>query len=156
MTNNDILRRLRYALDISNVEMLALFGATHCTIEPDALIGLLKKDTEEGHLECSDTLLNSFLDGFILRKRGSREGGTGQATHSEQLNNNIILKKLRIALNLRDDDLITILKLAGVNVSKSELGALFRNRDHKNFKACGDQFLRNFLKGLTVLRRPSP
>jgi uncharacterized protein YehS (DUF1456 family) len=71
------------------------------------------------------------------------------------MSNNDILKKLRVALQLRDDQIVDILKLVNFNVSKAEIGALFRNEDHPNFKPCGDQILRNFLNGLVIhLRGP--
>ena len=69
------------------------------------------------------------------------------------LTNNDILKKLRIALELKDEDIIHILKLADFTVSKSELSALFRKDDHPNYVACGDQLLRNFLQGLIIYKR---
>ncbi len=73
------------------------------------------------------------------------------------MNNNDILKKLRVALKLRDDDIIHILGLVGFVITKSEIGALYRNEDHPNFKPCGDQLLRNFLNGLIIhLRGPMP
>ncbi|HEX7413977.1 MAG TPA: DUF1456 family protein [Bacteroidia bacterium] len=72
------------------------------------------------------------------------------------MTNNDILKKLRVALKLRDDDVIHILKLVDFNLSKSELSALYRKDDHPNYKECGDQLLRNFLNGLIIhLRGPS-
>jgi len=67
--------------------------------------------------------------------------------------NNDILKKLRIALNLKDTDIIDILKLADFDISKSELSALFRSEDHRNYKECGDQILRRFLNGLIIRNR---
>jgi uncharacterized protein YehS (DUF1456 family) len=71
------------------------------------------------------------------------------------MSNNDILKKLRVALQLRDDQIVDILKLVNFDVSKAEIGALFRNEDHPNFKPCGDQILRNFLNGLVIhLRGP--
>ena len=71
------------------------------------------------------------------------------------MSNNDILKKLRVALQLRDDQIIEILKLVDFNITRSELGALFRKEDHPNYKNCGDQILRNFLNGLVVhLRGP--
>jgi uncharacterized protein YehS (DUF1456 family) len=71
------------------------------------------------------------------------------------MTNNDIMKKLRVALQLRDDQIVDILKLVDFTVSKAELGALFRNEDHPNYKACGDQILRNFLNGLVIhLRGP--
>ena len=73
------------------------------------------------------------------------------------LNNNDIFKKLRVAHKLRDDDIVTILQLVNFNVTKSELGALFRNENHPKYVECGDQILRNFLNGLIVhLRGPMP
>lgn len=69
------------------------------------------------------------------------------------MTNNDILKKLRIALELRDTDIIEILKLADFEVSKSELSALFRKEDHPNYKECGDQLLRRFLNGLIIRNR---
>ena len=71
------------------------------------------------------------------------------------MSNNDILKKLRVALHLRDDDIIKILKLVDFNISRSELGALFRAEDHPNYVDCGDQILRNCLNGLVIhLRGP--
>jgi uncharacterized protein YehS (DUF1456 family) len=73
------------------------------------------------------------------------------------LTNNDILKKIRVALELRDDDVINILKLADFEISKSELSALYRKPDQPNYKECGDQLLRNFLNGLIIYKRgPMP
>ncbi len=69
------------------------------------------------------------------------------------MTNNDILKKLRIALELKDTDIIEILKLADFEITKAELSALFRNPDHRNYKECGDQILRNFLNGLIIRNR---
>lgn len=154
MNNNDILRRLRYALDISNPVMIDIFQLSGCTIEQTTLIKLLKKEEEEEFISCSNPLLSFFLDGLIIHKRGRRESDAGLAPKPDaSLNNNAILKKLRIALDLKEDDMLAIMALAGVKISKAELSALFRNKDHKHFKECGDQFLRNFLQGLTVRNR---
>ncbi len=158
MTNNDILRRLRYALDISNPGMVEIFKLSGCNIEQPTLIKFLKKEDEEDYIECSNPLMTFFLDGLIIHKRGRRESSTEQVSKPPaELTNNTILKKLRIALDFKEDDMIAIMKLADITLSKSELSALFRNKGHKNFKECGDQFLRNFLKGLTIrLRNTNP
>jgi len=66
------------------------------------------------------------------------------------MSNNDILKKLRVALHLRNDEIIEILKLVNFNTSKSELGALFRKEGHPKYMECGDQILRNFLNGLII------
>jgi uncharacterized protein YehS (DUF1456 family) len=154
MNNNDILRRLRYALDISNPTMIEIFQLSGCSIEQPTLIKLLKKEEEEEFIACSNPLMSLFLDGLIIHKRGRRESATGEAPKPDaSLNNNAILKKLRIALDLKEDDMIAVMGLAGIKISKSELSALFRNKGHKHFKECGDQFLRNFLQGLTIRNR---
>lgn len=73
------------------------------------------------------------------------------------MSNNDIMKKLRVALKLRDEEIVAICALVDFKISKSELGAIFRNEDHPNFKPCGDQFLRNFLNGLVIhMRGPMP
>lgn len=73
------------------------------------------------------------------------------------MTNNDIMKKLRVALQLRDDDIVKIMELVDFKVSKSEINALFRKEGHPNYMECGDQFLRNFLNGLVIhLRGPMP
>lgn len=154
MTNNDILRRFRYALDISNPKMLEIFRLAGHEIDQAELISMLKKEDDDGFLPCGNSLLEGFLDGLIIQRRGPREGAPTEGVRSgEPLSNNVILRKLRIAMELKDDDMVGIMKLAGITVSRGELGAFFRSRGHKNYKQCGDQFLRNFLKGLTSRHR---
>lgn len=154
MTNNDILRRLRYALDLSDPATISIFRLSGHNITQSDLINILKKEEETGYLDFSNTLMTLFLDGLIIHKRGERDAASVQTGKVDaQLTNNLILKKLRIALELREEELIAIMKLADAVISKAELSALFRNKDHKNFKECGDQFLRNFLKGLTIRKR---
>lgn len=153
MNNNDVLRRLRYALDISNPVMIEIFQLSGCSIEQSTLIKLLKKEEEEEFIACSNPLMSLFLDGLIVHKRGRRESDTEPPRPDASLNNNAILKKLRIALDLKEEDMLAVMGLAGVKISKAELSALFRNKGHKHFKECGDQFLRNFLQGLTIRNR---
>ncbi len=154
MTNNDILRRLRYTLNINDSTMIEIFKLADHEIEQSNLTGLLKKEDEEGFVNCSDDVLGYFLDGLILHKRGRKEIKPGETRKPDsRLTNNTILKKLRIALELKEDDMLEILKLDNVDISKSELMALFRKEGHKNYKECGDQFLRKFLKGLSIRYR---
>ena len=154
MTNNDILRRLRYALEIKDSKMIEIFKLSDHSIAKSDLIDLLKKEEEEGYVECSDVVMELFLDGLIIHKRGKREMMPGQVeTQDSPLTNNVILKKLRIALKFREDDMLSTLKLAGMSLSKSELSALFRKEGQRHYKECGDQILRIFLKGLTTRLR---
>lgn len=150
MTNNDILRRFRYALDISDVAMIELFKLGGHALDKAALNALLLNEDDAGYVACRDTVMSAFLDGLILKKRGPKAGESKPAPVADtRLRNNVILKKMRIALNLNEDDMLAILQLADVTISSSELSALFRRRDHKHYKECGDQFLRSFINGLT-------
>ena len=154
MTKNDILRRVRYALNINDLTMLEIFRLSGREIDQSGLLNLLKKENEEGYVDCSDKVIGFFLDGLIIHKRGRQEIKPDQEKKSgPRLTNNAILKKLRIALELKEDDMVGILKLADIDISKSELTALFRKEGHRNYKECGDQFMRNFLKGLTARNR---
>jgi uncharacterized protein YehS (DUF1456 family) len=157
MTNNDILRRLRYALDLDNAAALRLFALGGHALSGTELDQLLKKEEEPGFVDCSDALLNGFLDGLIVSRRGARESAPdappGSPGSPETLNNNQILRKLRIALELKDADMIRILDAGGMAISRSELSALFRSPGHRNFVHCGDQLLRKFLSGLAAISR---
>ena len=156
MINTDILRRLRYAFNFDDPFMLEIFRLGGRKVTVDALKSYLKKEEEEGYSTLPDELMIAFLDGLIIRKRGVQKNGPAQPVRRELLNNNLVLRKIRIALELRDEDILEILKRSEMEVSKSELSALFRQKDHKNFKICGDQLLRNFLAGLAGYRKPKP
>lgn len=154
MINNDILRRVRYALNINDSSMIEIFKQADYHMALPELVSLLKKDDEQGFMECSDKIMEYFLNGLIYSRRGKIESKQGQDKKTNStLSNNTILKKLRIAMELREEDMLEIMEIADMKVSKSELTALFRKEGHKNYKDCGDQFLRNFIKGLTIRYR---
>jgi uncharacterized protein YehS (DUF1456 family) len=153
MTNNDILRRLRYALDLDNAGMIGLFAKGGTPLGGHELDALLRQEEEPGFSACTDAQLNAFLDGLIAQRRGVRETNSEPAHARESLNNTLILRKLRIALELKDADMIRVLDAGGMTVSKSELSALFRKPGHRNFVPCGDQLLRKFLGGLAASSR---
>lgn len=158
MTNNDILRRLRYALSINNDQMVEMFAKGNLTVSHAQLHGWLMKEAAEGEeqeagfVPCPDAALSQFLDGLIAVRRGVRDDAPPQVIPN-RINNNLILRKLRIALNFKEEEMLGTLKLADFNLSKSELSALFRSREHKHYQDCGDQILRNFLIGLTAKYR---
>jgi uncharacterized protein YehS (DUF1456 family) len=158
MINNDMLRRLRYALNVTDLRVVELFNLAGYAIEKDELESIFKKEDEEGYAECGDAVAARFLEGLVISRRGRREyaevaGKPAERPHAPKLGNNDILRSVRIALELKDEDIIAIMALAGVELSKPELTALFRKRGHPNYRACGDQFLRNFLVGLTAKYR---
>ena len=151
MTNNDFLRRLRYALNIKDNIMVQIFKKGNIIVTREDVIDYLKKDIDEGLKKLSNNDLISFLDGLIIQKRGKKEDGTPVPKIKVTKNklNNILLRKLRIALAFKSYDMIRIFKLGGIEISEGELSALFRREDHKNYKECGDKYVRVFLKGLT-------
>ena len=172
MDNNDILIRLRYALNLRDTEMVEIFklGGTELTEEIVRKLLIKSKETyrynnevddhdeiedkedKEENIKCKNSTLESFFNGFIIFKRGKQDAKPGQPERPGLKNNenpnNILLKKLKIALSLTSEDMIDILKETGVIVTKGELGALLRKEGHKNYKECGDKYARNFLKGL--------
>jgi len=152
MTNNDVLRRIRYAFDFSDSKMIAVFGMADHTVTRSEISDWLKKEDDPAYQECSDTLLAIFLNGLINDKRGKKEDG--QLLPEQVLTNNIILKKLRIALDLKTDDIIEIMGLTEISISKHELSAFFRKPENRHYRGCKDQVLRNFLKGVQLKYRP--
>jgi len=152
MNNNDIIRRIRYIFDFSDNQMIALFNSAGHEATRQLISDWMKKEDDPAHQPCTDRELALFLNGLINEKRGKREGA--QPEPEDRLNNNIIFRKLRIALNLKDDGILAILNLAGFRLSKGELSAFFRQPRHKHFRLCKDQVLRNFLHGLQIQRRP--
>ena len=148
MINNDVLRSVRYMLDLSDAKLVAILALADYPVEQADVAAYLKKDDEPGYLECPDPVLGHFLDGLVIHRRGKNEGAPERAQET-RLNNNLVLKKLRVAFELKEQDLHQILSAVGFPVSKPELSALFRKPGHHNFRKCGDQLLRNFLKGLT-------
>lgn len=148
MTNNDVLRRVRYIFDYNDKKMMEIFACADFKVTRETLSQWLKKDDDENFVECKDVELASFLNGFINDKRGKREGD--QPAPEEALTNNIVLRKLSIALNLKSEDVLEVLLKADLRVGKHELSAFFRKPDHKNYRECKAQILRNFLVGLQV------
>ena len=148
MTNNDILRRIRYIFDLSDSEMIAIFGLADDQVTREQISDWLKKDDDPAYQKCSDTKFAIFLNGLINDKRGKREGV--QPAPEKRLNNNIIFVKLKIALNLKAEDILEIMALADFPIGKHELSAFFRKPGHKHYRECQDQILRNFLKGVQL------
>jgi uncharacterized protein YehS (DUF1456 family) len=151
MTNNDILRRLRYTFDFNDSKMIALFALADHEVTRAQISDWLKKEDDPAYQKCNDKLLAIFLNGFIIDKRGKKDGPQSQP--EKRLTNNIIFRKLKIALSLKDEDILNIMSLIRFRLSKPELNAFFRKQDHKHYRECKDQILRNFLKGMQIKYR---
>lgn len=174
MDNNDRLIRLRYALDIKNKDMIEIFklGGVEVTKEELLLMLTKSKDSydeeadyeedfveDDGNIKINNVKLESFLNGLIIFKRGKQDPKPGQPENpaptvkSTESINNIMLKRLKIALILTSEDMLEIFEGVGIFITKGEISALLRKEGHKNYKECGDMFTRNFLKGLALKYR---
>ncbi len=148
VNSNDILRRIRYTFELSDSKMIDIFKlAGHEVMRPQ-VSDWLKKDDDPAFSDLSDNQLAIFLNGFIIEKRGKKEGS--QPVAEKRLNNNIVFRKLKIALNLKDEDILEILGQVEFHISKHELSAFFRKPEQPQYRPCQDQILRNFLHGLQI------
>ena len=145
---NDILRRIRYTFEFSDSKMMEIFALAGYEITRAQISDWLKKDDDPAYKDLDDNYLSIFLNGFIIEKRGKKEGP--QPIAENRLNNNIVFRKLKIALDLKDDNILEILALADMRISKHELSAFFRKPDQEQFRPCKDQILRNFIHGMQV------
>ncbi len=102
----------------------------------------LKKDDDAAFIAIPDLALAQFLNGLIIEKRGRKEGPQPEA--ESKLNHNIVFRKLKIALDLKDDDILALLQLADFRLSKHELSAFFRRPDHHHYRACQDSGVAQF------------
>ena len=149
MTHNDTLRRLRYALNINDAKVAELVSRTGRKTPADEVAGWLKREDEPGYADLSPALLCRFLDGLVIDRRGPHPSGKTPEP-ADFLSNNEILKKLRIALELKEDDMLAVFKRVEFTVTKAELGAFFRKEGHRNYRKCPDQVLKKFIKGLSA------
>ena len=152
MTNNDILRRVRYTFDLKDSTVIDILALADTEATAEQLAGWLKREDDDGLVKMKDVEMVAFLNGFIIFKRGKLEGV--QPPQETRLNNNMVLQKLRIALNLQAEGVLQLLELADFRLSKHELSAFFRKPGNKNYRECKDQILRKFLLGMQLQTRP--
>ncbi len=152
MINNDILRRLRYVFDLNDSNMISTFNAAGHEVTREQISAWLKKEEDPAYIKCTDREFAIFLNGLINKKRGKKDGP--QPEPETRLTNNIIFIKLKIALNLKSEEITEMMDMANFHISKHELSALFRKPGHKHYRDCQDQILRNFLKGIQLKYRP--
>ncbi|WP_334664221.1 DUF1456 family protein [Klebsiella variicola] len=144
MLSNDILRSLRYTLKANNNDMVRILALADMESTAASFDTWMTKEDEEGFVRCPDIILSGFLNGLIYDKRGKDDSAP-----ERRVNNNTVLKKLRIAFSLKTDDIQAIMSEQKYRVSVPEITAMMRAPEHKNYRECGDQFMRNFLRGLT-------
>jgi len=146
MTNNDILRRIRYSFELDDSKVMEIFALGDLEVTRTQISDWMKRDEDEAFKPCNDSEFAAFLNGFIIDKRG-RKDGPARATE-KRLSNNQIFSKLKIALDLKAENVLEITSLGGLTLSKNELSAFFRKPGNRHYRQCKDQCLRSFLKGM--------
>jgi uncharacterized protein YehS (DUF1456 family) len=149
MTHNDVLRSLRYIMNVSDAKLGEIARLGGAEVSDAEMSALLKDEDDAGYAACGHELMARFLNGLVIYKRGKDESRP-PAPVMVQVTNNEILKRLRVAFELKEDDIIALIEKSGLRVSKGEIGAFFRRPDHRNYRECGDQFLRNLMKGMST------
>ena len=147
INTNEILYRIQKALNLTNQEMLEAYKLEDYKMEASHLESILKRRLDDGFTVASYEELGVFLDGLVTLKRGPSPKKVNE-DEAVELTNNLILKKLRIALELKEAETEIIFGLADVELTKQQLASLFRKEGHKNFKECSDELLMAFLDGL--------
>jgi uncharacterized protein YehS (DUF1456 family) len=152
MLTNDVLRSIRYLLDVGDEMVARIVRLGGGEVSAAEVMSFLEREEAPTYRVMPDRVLGQFLDGLIVHRRGPRAPDERVAPRAPTppMSNNVVLKKLRVAFELKEDDLIELMRAAGFSVGRPELSALFRNPSHPNYRPCGDQFLRNFLKSLTA------
>ncbi len=155
MDNNELIRRLRYALQIDDPVATRLFkqGGLEASIEQ--VMAWRLKDEDDGYLVCPNEAVSAFLAGFIVEKRGAQDGRPVPVPSKTRIENNTVLKLIRIALTMRSEDVLACMVAGGAKLSNSEVNALMRKPDSRNYRQCGDQVLRQFINGVGLRQRDS-
>ncbi|MGZ5278958.1 MAG: DUF1456 family protein [Pseudobdellovibrionaceae bacterium] len=155
MTTNDLMRSLRFMLKLNSPKIAEICTLGGCPVTKEQIDHIFRNDEDPEFVPCPEKVVAHFLDGLIFHKRGKDE--TRPALPIElPLSNNLVLKKLRVAFQLREEDMLKMIQVSGFKFGKNELSAILRKRDQPNYRECGDQVLRYFLKGLTEHIQATP
>lgn len=152
MISNDYLRSIRFMLDVNDAKLAEIISLTGEQVEPEIMKVYLRVEEDEGFIRCPDETMAHFLDGLVILKRGKDETRAPLPLEIP-VTNNVVLKKLKVAFSLKEEDIHELLDLSGFKIGRSEVSAFLRKKGHINYRECGDQFLRNFLKGLSIKLR---
>ncbi len=149
MITNLVLDRVASILDADEETIYKIFTINGYEIPKKRVEGYLKSRDDKGFLDCGYEALGEFLDGLILYKRGELQK---RDDTPKRLTNNLILKKLRVAFDLKESDIFAIFDAVDIDITKGELSSLFRSEEHKKFRYCPDSILELFLDGLKIIK----
>lgn len=154
MTNNDVLRSIRNLLGANNSKIVEICSLDGLKIPKTEIENFMRSEEDRDYVACPDGIMVHFLDGLIYHLRGKDESRPPMPKELP-VSNNLVMKKLRVAFQLKEEDMLSLINDSGMKFSKGELSAILRKRGHDNYRVCGDQVLRYFLKGLTMRMKPS-
>ncbi len=141
---------MRYMLKFNSAKVVEICNLGGYLVTKNEIHDFLRGDEDPEFVLCPDEVVAYFLDGLIFHKRG-RDENRPRPPIELPVTNNLVLKKLRVAFQLREEDMIELIQSTGnFKFGKAELSAILRKKDHPNYRECGDQALRYFLKGLTA------
>ncbi len=149
MLNNEILRMLSRVLEADAADVAALARLSGAEADAAEVEPMLLQEGEPGWRECSDAFLAHFLEGLVINQRG-RDGSRPPRPIETPVTNNMVLKKLRAAFELHEEDIRAIFEAADAQLSKAELNALFRKPGNKHYRACSDELLEAFIAGMAL------
>lgn len=147
MLHNDVLKSLRYLLKANNAKLVEICELAGILVTEEEIFDYLRAEDDPERAPVPEEVMAGFLDGVIYLKRG-KDPSRPAPPLELPVSNNLVIKKLRVAYELREEDMLRILEQAGLAFGKAQLSAILRKRGHPNYRECGDQVLRNFLKGL--------
>lgn len=152
MNYNDILKRVRYTFDYNDETMMQIFLKGGESVDRSTLSNWMKREEDEAFEKMVAKRLTVFLNGLIAHKRGEREGGPPKP--EKYLTNNLIFKKLKIALSLTTEDILEMFILSGRVIGMHEITSFLRNPEKKQFQPMKDQYLRQFIYAIQDKYRP--
>jgi len=147
MNNNEVLKNIRDILKADDNAIAEILALSDVKVSAAEVSSWLKSSGEAGYAEFNDQTLATFLNALIYFKRG-KEGDDSVRPLDLPINNNIVLKKIRIAFKLEEKDLVSLSKKSNSTISPKEWNYYFRSQGHKNYKECPDAFLLSVLQGL--------
>jgi len=142
-----VITALKDALNLSRPQILSLYELLEYPMSRERLDRILKNPSNKRSITASYEELGLFLDALILQKR-KESPKVNESDEEIELTNNLIFKKIRVALNLKEYEIAIIFELADYRISKSQIKDLFRSPKHPKYRECSDKTLAAFLEGL--------
>ncbi len=150
MKNSYVLSRIKFAFQLDNEKILDVFALANNDISFKELQLLLDQAEDDNKKDCGANVLSDFLDGLITDRRGPSDSKKENKKKVQKITNNSVLKKLRIALDMKEEAMLAVFEMGEVELTAQELGSFFRKQGNKHYRACDDRLLDLFFDGLEL------